>query len=179
MKATKLCKADAKRLDEAQDQARQALHAYQEACEVFSEAVKASLESNEVDVNEESASPSIAKLVAEDVAGAAEPLAEAWSDVESAMEALVELCGELAETLQGEWDDRSEKWQESDQGSLASDWIDRFASFEEPRGLELPSVDDIVHHILSVGWGDIEDLYDHDWESTEQDIDGLSDNCEE
>lgn len=42
----------------------------------------------------------------------------------SARETLMERCREIAETWQGEYDERSEKWQESDAAEAATDRID-------------------------------------------------------
>lgn len=63
-----------------------------------------------------------------------EELAAAESALESAIEAYNavlaearEHCQEIAETAQSEWDEKSERWQESDKGVEAQAWITEWA----------------------------------------------------
>ena len=80
---------------------------------------------------------------------------EAWADVEAAQTAMNEVvqeanafCQEVADEAQGEFDDRSEKWQEGERGEAVATWIEEWAGLEleeadyfKPDALEEPEVD--------------------------------------
>lgn len=81
---------------------------------------------------------------------------EAWSKVEAAQTEYNELLGEISEfrdeivsERQGEWDDKSEKWQEGERGEAAQSWITAWENIDfsevdisQPDELEEP---DLAH----------------------------------
>lgn len=171
---SKLNKADAKRLSDAQEAVSNARDAYIEARQEFEAACEKAIAG--VDMPE----PSSALIAAEAITSSyTDLLRPAWDDLETACSALRELCEEFSADLRAAWDGRSEKWQDSDNGSLASDWIDKFHGYETPD--ELPTIEtaDLAKHAVDHGWSDALTTFDHDYESSCDAAEALVSNSEE
>ena len=80
---------------------------------------------------------------------------EAWAEVSAKIEtynetvtAAAEFRDNIVEQRQGEWDDKSERWQEGDRGQSAQGWISEWEGaslepleVEQPEELEVPDMD--------------------------------------
>lgn len=77
-----------------------------------------------------------------EIAGIREKLEPLVDEYNAKITEAVEFVNELGEEFRGEFDDKSERWQEGDKGSEVNDWIETFESFAlEEISLSLP--DDI------------------------------------
>lgn len=52
-------------------------------------------------------------------------------------EELAALLEPIVERAQGEWDDKSERWQEGDAAQAATDWIEKLTEIKEELGTEV------------------------------------------
>jgi flagellar motility protein MotE (MotC chaperone) len=112
----------------------------------------------------------LSKTQAKEIAGFHESLTQAWSDLEdettAAQEKIAAILEELKEhratyegkradaanyareivdELQGEVDDKSERWQESERGEELSNWVSELESLvSEAEAAEAPELDEIV-----------------------------------
>jgi hypothetical protein len=81
----------------------------------------------------------------EQVAELREPVEQAVSTYNEELAEAAAFAAQIAESRQGEYDDKSDKWQEGDKASAAADWISEWENFEAdeieiewPDELELP-----------------------------------------
>ena len=97
----------------------------------------------------------------EALAVAREPLEEAISNYN---QALAELRGRLEserDEHQSTWDEKTERWQESDRGNAASEWIDTIGNAADALDQELDaSLPDPVEPFDYADLGDVEQLSD-------------------
>ena len=77
---------------------------------------------------------------AKKLSDASDKVADAVAEYNNTLEAAREFCVDIAEASQSEWDDKSEKWQESDRGTECSGWIDQWrdVDLEGLEELEFP-----------------------------------------
>ena len=64
------------------------------------------------------------------IAAAADSITDAVQHYNAMLEAAREFCADIAQVSQDEWDDKSEKWQESDRGTDCAGWIDQWRDVE-------------------------------------------------
>ena len=61
---------------------------------------------------------------------AAGKISDAISEYNALLDDAREFCADIAQTAQDEWDDKSEKWQESDRGTDCAGWIEGWRDVE-------------------------------------------------
>lgn len=165
MNPSKLSKTDTKRLNDARDALTDAHDAYVSARQDLDSqlsAILAALPSGDVEAPTMATALPPAKQLVAFVADAVSP---AWEDYSVACEAFRSLLDELSTELRDAWESRSERWQESEAGSNASEWIDSLSDWEEPEAFPPPSAEEVARVAVECGWHEVEDLYDHDHES--------------
>jgi hypothetical protein len=171
---SKLNKADAKRLSDAQEAVSNARDAYVEARQEFESACEKAIAG--VDMPDSSSARRSAQSIESSYTDLLRPK---WDDLETACSALRELCEEFFADLCAVWNERSEKWQDSDAGSLASDWISKFEEYEMPDELPTVTVADLAQHAAEHGWSDALTVFDHDYDSSCDAAEALVNNSKE
>ena len=63
---------------------------------------------------------------AKKLSDASDKVVDAVAEYNATLEAAREFCVDIAQLGQDEWDDKSEKWQESDRGTDCGGWIDQW-----------------------------------------------------
>jgi hypothetical protein len=90
---------------------------------------------------------------------------DAYAEINAALAPYNEIVEEargfvedIASEREGEWDDKSERWQESDRGQAARDWFEQWRSAAE---CEIETIDDLEPTVPEFNPVDVSDLLEN------------------